>query len=184
MTVGFVLAIIFTIGWLPPFLWRTEPLAQAFPAYDRDERLSTLATAITLSLHMGVGCVWLTVVDVPLLRGGLALVIFLFGLGFWYWGRTLIGPLQVRRLPGEPPPALQRRGAFGIVRHPLYFSYLLASAAPVVAALNPWLLLSYAVCAMVLGVRAVTEEKRLRAQLGAQYDDYSKDVKRLVPFVW
>jgi protein-S-isoprenylcysteine O-methyltransferase Ste14 len=37
---------------------------------------------------------------------------------------------------------------------------------------------------MVLGVRAVTEEKRLRAQLGAQYDDYSKDVKRLVPFVW
>jgi protein-S-isoprenylcysteine O-methyltransferase Ste14 len=66
----------------------------------------------------------------------------------------------------------------------LYFGYLLATAAPVAATPNRWLAVSFALCAMMLAVRAVQEERRLRAQLGAQYDDYCKDVKRLVPFVW
>jgi protein-S-isoprenylcysteine O-methyltransferase Ste14 len=184
MTLGFVLAIIFTVGWLPPFLWRTEPIAQALPTYGRGERLSTLATAIALSVHMVAGCVLLTLVDVPPLRALLALAVFSFGIGFWYWGRRLIGPLWQRRMPDEPPPALRRSGAFGVVRHPLYFSYLTAASAPVIATLDPRLLASYAVCAAVLGMRAVTEEKRLRAQLGAQYEEYTREVKRLVPFVW
>lgn len=184
MTVGVLLAIVFTIGWLPPFLWRTEQIAQALPAYDSSERYSTLATSIALSIHMAIGCIMLTFVHVPPVRGLVALIIFGFGLGFWYWGRTLIGPLHVRRLPDEPPPAFLSSGAFGIVRHPLYFSYLTAAAAPAVATLSPWLLSSYAVCAALLGARAVIEEKRLRTQLGAQYDDYSRKVKRLVPFVW
>jgi protein-S-isoprenylcysteine O-methyltransferase Ste14 len=53
-----------------------------------------------------------------------------------------------------------------------------------VATFNPWLLASYTVCAVAIGVRALQEEKRLRAQLGAQYEDYCREVKRLVPFVW
>jgi protein-S-isoprenylcysteine O-methyltransferase Ste14 len=184
MTIGFVLAIVFTIGWLPPFLWRTEPLAQAFPAYAKGERFSTLATAIGLSVHMVAGCVLLTATDVPPLRATLAVAVFSFAIGFWYWGRRLIGPLRVRRMPDEPPPAFQRNGAFGVVRHPLYFSYLTAALAPVIATLNPWLIVSYGVCVALLGMRAVTEEKRLRAQLGAQYDAYSVQVKRLIPYVW
>ena len=184
MTLGVLLAIVFMIGWLPPYLWRTEPMVQALPAYDSGERYSTLATAIALTVHMAIGCIMLTLHHVPLLRGLIALAIFGFGIGFWYWGRTLIGPLQVRRMPDELPPAFLTSGAFGIVRHPLYFSYLTAAAAPVVATLSPWLVLSYTVCAVMLGARAITEEKRLRTQLGAQYDDYSRKVKRLVPFVW
>lgn len=185
MSLGYVLAALFTVGWLPPFLWRTEEIAAALPVYQGGERISTVATAVVLSVHMFAGCLLLTVhPEVPPLRALMACAVFLFGLSFWFWGRKLISPLQIRRMPDEPPLAFHRGGAFGIVRHPLYFSYLAATAAPVVATLSSWLMLSYAACAALLAVRAVQEEKRLRAQLGAQYEDYCREVKRLVPFVW
>ena len=58
-----------------------------------------------------------------------------------------------------------------------------ADAAPVVA--GHLLLLPTLVAVVVaLAVRAAYEEKRLREQIGPQYDDYARQVKRLLPFVW
>jgi protein-S-isoprenylcysteine O-methyltransferase Ste14 len=103
---------------------------------------------------------------------------------FWSWGRVMIGPLGVRRLPDEPPLQLQRTGAFGIVRRPLHFGYLLAAAAPLALLLRPLHLLTFALSFIALAVRAVQEERRLRTQLGPAYDAYCAEVKRLIPFVW
>jgi len=183
--VAWLLAIVFTVGWIPLYLSRAEALEQALGAYTPVEKVSTVATSAILSVHMGVGCVVMTLqVNLPLLRALLALAVYVSGIGFWFWGRTLIGPLRVRRMPDDPPLAFRRDGAFGIVRHPLYFGCLIATAAPVVATLRPLLVGSYLMCAVMLAVRAIQEEKRLRAQLGKQYESYCSEVKRLVPFVW
>ena len=75
-------------------------------------------------------------------------------------------------------------GAYAIVRHPLYLGTLIAAAAPVVAT-RSWLLLATLICCfLVLAKRAVDEEGRLREQLGTEYVDYSREVKRLIPFIW
>jgi protein-S-isoprenylcysteine O-methyltransferase Ste14 len=44
--------------------------------------------------------------------------------------------------------------------------------------------LTLVLCGVALMVRAVQEERRLRAQVGAPYDAYCRAVKRLIPYVW
>lgn len=182
---GLWLAVVFTIGWIPVFVYRTEELSEALPAYRGAERPWSFVTPAVLALHCTVAGVTVSTLDmIPWWAAGIGVAVYGTAVVFWLWGRALISPLHVRRLPDQPPPRLRRDGAFGVVRHPLYFSYLLACAAPVIVARGGMLLVTFALCALVLAVRARLEEQRLRVQLGAEYDDYCRTVKRLVPFVW
>jgi protein-S-isoprenylcysteine O-methyltransferase Ste14 len=138
-----------------------------------------------LVLHMTSVCLALSLTsDIAWWSAGLGLALFGSAIAFWFWGRRMIGPLRVRRLPDEPPLQLQRKGAFGIVRHPLYFSYLVAAAAPLAVIPRPQFLLTFAICCVALTMRAVQDEQRLRAQVGPPYEAYCREVKRLIPFVW
>ena len=49
---------------------------------------------------------------------------------------------------------------------------------------RPLCVLTFALSSVGLIVRAVQEERRLRVQVGPPYDDYCREVKRLIPFVW
>jgi len=182
---GLYLAAVFTIGWIPVFVYRTEEFTEALPSYGALERVWSFLTPAALALHCTLaGALLGGLREVPLWAAGSGAAVYGTAVVFWLWGRPLISPLHVRRLPDEPPPRLRRDGAFGVVRHPLYFSYLLACAAPVIAARYAVLLATFALCALVLAGRAIVEERRLRAQMGAEYDDYCRSVKRLLPFVW
>jgi len=185
MTLGIVLGVVFAVGWVPLFLFRAEDVRDALPAYTKRERLWVTMTPVVLAAHMTVACV--TISRLARITGwsaALSLGTFGVAVAFWFWGRVMIGPLRVRRLPDEPPLQLQRTRAFGIVRHPLYFGYLLAAAAPLAVLPRPLQLLTFASSFIALAVRAVQEERRLRAQLGPAYDTYCAEVKRLIPFVW
>jgi len=185
MTLGIVLSIVFALGWVPFFLFRAEDVRVALPAYPKGERSWVTMTPVALSLHMTVACVSISrLVQIPAWSVVLGLAMCGAAVAFWFWGRVMIGPLGVRRLPDEPPLQLQRTGAFGIVRHPLYFGYLLAAAAPLAVVLRPVQLVTFAASFIALAVRASQEERRLRAQLGPAYDAYCAEVKRLIPFVW
>jgi protein-S-isoprenylcysteine O-methyltransferase Ste14 len=185
MNPGLWIAVVFVLGWIPVFVYRTEALMEALPAYDRAERLWSFVTPAVVATHCTVACAILGfVAEIPLWALTLGTAVYGGAVLFWLWARALISPLHVRRLPDEPPRQLRRSGAFGVVRHPLYFSYLLACAAPVIIARRGLLLVTFALCAGVLAVRSLLEERRLRAQLGVPYDEYCRTVKRLLPFVW
>lgn len=185
MTLGVVLALVFALGWVPLYVFRVESVGRVLPTYDRTERRWVRLSVAILTAHNSAACMAVsTAPAIPLWFAVLGLVAFAAGVGFWFWGRALIGPLRVRRLPNEAPTRLRREGPFRLVRNPLYLGVLVAAGAPVVVARRGFLGLSLALCAVALAVRAVQEERRLRAQLGAPYDAYSRHVKRLVPFVW
>jgi len=185
MMVGLVLAVVFTIGWIPAFVYRTEELAAALPEYDDTERRWSYATPVLLATHCTLSCAMVSVADpISLWSAGIGLAVYGTAVVFWLSGRALISPLRVRRLPNVPPPQLRCDGAFGVVRHPLYFSYLLACVAPMIVARRGILFVTLAPCVLAIVVRALLEERRLHAQLGAEYEDYCCRVKRLVPFVW
>ena len=185
MTVELALALVFTAMWIPMFLLRTESISAALPTYRSDERLSIVSTVVILTVHTSAACITVSLTRaVPAWRALVALALCAAALGLWFWGRGMIGPLRVRRLPDEPPRQLQRTGAFGIVRHPLYVSYLIAAAAPLLVAPRPLLGVSFVLCVGAIVIRALQEERRLRAQLGEPYAAYCRDVKRLIPFVW
>jgi len=185
MTLGFVLAFVFTLGWVPLFVFRTEAVGAALPAYSPAERFWVHVTHALFGIHMTAACATLTLSeDIPLWSAALSVVVYGMAIAFWFWARPLIGPLRERRLPNQPPPSLRRDGAFGLVRNPLYFSYLVAVAAPILAARQPLLLVSFALCVIAVIVRATQDERRLHAQMGAEYEAYCRQVKRLVPFIW
>jgi protein-S-isoprenylcysteine O-methyltransferase Ste14 len=182
---GALLAAVFALGWIPLYVCRAEGWTEALPSYRGAERFWVCVTPALLATHMTAACVLLNVVPEPASWSvGLGVAIFAAAIGFWFWGRVLIGPLRVRRLPNESPLQLRRDGAFGIVRHPMYFAYLLACFAPVLVVRRVILLVTFGAAATAIVVRAIQEERRTRAQVGAPYDEYCRDVKRLLPFVW
>jgi protein-S-isoprenylcysteine O-methyltransferase Ste14 len=185
MTLGVGLAILYTVALAPLFFIRTESLGRALPYYDRAERWSALGSAVVVTVHMTLACVTVSVTPaVPAWSAGLSLAVLASGIALWVWARAQIGPLHVRRLPDEAPLRLRRDGAFGLVRNPLYLGVLLMAAAPLCVAPRMFLVATYMLSAGTLAVRALQEERRLHAQLGAEYAAYCRHVKRLVPFVW
>jgi len=185
MTLGFALALAFALGWMPLFAFRTEVVGAALPAYSPAERFWVHVTHALFSIHVTAACATLTLSEeIPMWLAALSLAVYGIAIAFWFWARLLIGPLRERRLPDQPPTSLRRDGAFGVVRNPLYLAYLVAVAAPVLAARQPLLLLTFGLCVIAVVVRATQDERRLHAQLGVEYEAYCRQVKRLVPFLW
>lgn len=182
---GMILACIFGFGWLPLYLFRAESVLDALPFYSRGERLAVWFSLFAVSGHVTVTCTLLSLtMVVPPSRAAPSMIVFAAGIGWWLWGRVLIGPLRSTRLPHQPPLRLRQDGAFGLVRHPLYLGVLVAAAGPLVAMSTLLTGVTYVLCAMSVVIRVCQEDLRLRVQLGDVYDGYSRAVKRLIPFVW
>jgi len=185
MTFSLALALIYSVGWIPCFVFRTESPAGAWSLLTTDERLWTILTPAIITVHLTLSCLTISVAPaIAPWRAGTGLTLFAAGMAFWFWARVMIGPLRRRRLPDEPPPHFRRDGAFGLVRNPLYFGLLVAALAPVVTAGPPASLVTYAGCVIALAVRARQDEQRLHEQVGTEYEAYCRDVSRLIPFVW
>jgi protein-S-isoprenylcysteine O-methyltransferase Ste14 len=185
MTLGLGLAVLYTVSLAPLFFIRTESLGDALPYYSRAERASAIGSAVLVTVHMTLACVCVSLT--PDVGAGTAVAsvgLFFSGVALWVWARVQIGPLRIQRLPDEPPLRLRRDGAFAIVRNPLYLAILMIAAAPLVVAQRLVLGVTYLLSAGTLALRAVQEERRLHTQLGTEYAEYCRAVKRLVPFVW
>ena len=145
MSFPLVLALFFTVGWVPVYRYRTELLFEAYPNYEGAERSSGPLSLIILSLHVTAGCILTSLANIPPMAVLMSVLLYLMGIGLWLWGRSLLAPLNARLLPQEAPEGLRRDGAYGLVRHPLYLGTLVAASAPVVAT-RSWVLLVTLVC--------------------------------------
>ena len=75
-------------------------------------------------------------------------------------------------------------GPYGFVRHPIYAGLLVHTGGAALATGNVLFVAgSLLVTVPVLYLRARTEERMLRADLGAAYDEYAREVGMLVPFI-
>ena len=83
--------------------------------------------------------------------------------------------------PDTHPPRLLTKGIYARVRHPRYLGFILALIAMALFAnhLSLYLLLFTGLPAIYLLV--VVEERELRQRFGAAYEDYCRQVPRLVP---
>jgi protein-S-isoprenylcysteine O-methyltransferase Ste14 len=77
-----------------------------------------------------------------------------------------------------------RRGPYGIVRHPIYSGFMLATLGTAMVQGEVWRLSSVALIVIAWGYKARMEEKFLIERFGDQYEQYRRDVKALVPAVW
>jgi protein-S-isoprenylcysteine O-methyltransferase Ste14 len=98
---------------------------------------------------------------------------------------SISAKIFLRRSFGIVPAnrGIQREGPYKIVRHPIYFGYLLAQIGFLSQSLSTYNALVYAACWMAMILRIKAEEEVLSTS--PEYRDYQRIVtKRLIPFVW
>ena len=95
----------------------------------------------------------------------------------------LAGVRQALHLPPRRASGLDDHGPYGLVRHPIYFAWLLLVWPA--AVMNGTRLVFATVSTIYLLVAIPYEERDLRRHFGVAYDTYSARVRwRLVPGIW
>lgn len=113
---------------------------------------------------------------------GLALTIA--GLGFAVWARFVIGRNWGGMITVQQDHKLMLRGPYAIVRHPIYSGFMLATLGTAIVLGEIGGLVSVALIVIAWGYKARLEESFMIEQFGAEYEEYRRKVKGLIPGVW
>ncbi len=151
------------------------------------------------SLSFGAVCLWWQPAGVPLwdtegaARAGLR-ALQMAGLAFTLWAAGALDGLAlagIRQLDAPLPRSgvesssatLQHTGPYGVVRHPIYFGWLLIVwPAPT---MTPSHLAFAAISTFYLVIATFYEERSLHETFGSAYADYARTVRRkMIPGVY
>lgn len=117
---------------------------------------------------------WLPVLGMAMTWAGVAWAI---------WARVALGRNWSAVVQVKEDHELIQRGPYAITRHPIYTGLLLAILGTALA-LGEWRgLLAFAIVAVSFWFKLKLEERWMREQFGARYEDYMRRVKALVPGV-
>jgi protein-S-isoprenylcysteine O-methyltransferase Ste14 len=106
---------------------------------------------------------------------GIAAVCLLF------WTLRSLGHNLADTVVTRRDAALVTHGPYYWIRHPFYVSMLLAVIATSLLAANWFLVLTGVGVFVLLAVRAATEERKLVARFGRDYEEYTRQTGRFVP---
>jgi len=106
-----------------------------------------------------------------------------FGVGFAIWARHVLAKSWNAAVTLQEGHALVQEGPYAIIRHPIYFGFLIAAVGMVlVLAEVRALVLLFAIEGLLK--KMAHEESILRTTFPDQYPEYERRVKRLLPCVW
>jgi protein-S-isoprenylcysteine O-methyltransferase Ste14 len=106
------------------------------------------------------------------------------GLSFAVWSRIKLSRNwsgEVRLLPNQK---LVRDGPYRVVRNPIYTGQILGILGTAVALLDVISCLVFLVVVFTLVQKSKDEEELLVKQFGIEYEQYKKEVKMLIPFLF
>jgi len=106
------------------------------------------------------------------------------GLALAVWARFYLGGNWSGLVELKKDHQLIRGGPYTIVRHPIYSGFMLATLGTAILQRELHGLLAFVLIAIVWSYKSRLEEAFLLKQFGAEYAQYRKHVKGLIPFVW
>ncbi len=105
------------------------------------------------------------------------------GLAFAWWARLHLGALWSGMLTLREGHRVVDTGPYRLVRHPIYTGFIAGAWALALIVAAPAAMVGALVLTVVMSVKAGTEERFLRRELGeASYADYAARTPMLVPF--
>lgn len=119
--------------------------------------------------------------SIPLGVVGAAIV--LMGVGLALYARIYIGRNWGMPMSRKEQPELVTGGPYAFVRHPIYTGIVLAVLGSAIGASVLWVV-PLVVFAPYFVYSARREEELMREQFPAQYPDYMRRTKMIVPFVF
>jgi protein-S-isoprenylcysteine O-methyltransferase Ste14 len=117
-----------------------------------------------------------------ILLGAIGAAIVLFGVGLAVYARIYIGRNWGMPMSRKEEPELVTSGPYAFVRHPIYTGIVLAMLGSAIGLSVLWGIMLI-VFAPYFVYSARREEELMREQFPAQYPDYMRRTKMIVPFV-
>jgi protein-S-isoprenylcysteine O-methyltransferase len=175
-----VVGIVWLIGAA-----RTKRTAQAQSWGSRLVHISLAAAAFVLLFNpiMAIGpLAWRFVPDSTLIAyTGLALT--LAGTGFAIWARVFLGRNWSANVTIKEEHQLIQSGPYAVVRHPIYSGFLLGLLGTALVLGEVRGLVALPLAFLAWWFKSRLEEKFMQQQFGAEYAEYKRRVKALIPFV-
>ncbi|MCU1336103.1 MAG: Isoprenylcysteine carboxyl methyltransferase [Bryobacterales bacterium] len=106
------------------------------------------------------------------------------GLGFAVWARFVIGRNWGSMITVQQDHQLMRTGPYAIVRHPIYSGLILATLGTAIIIGELGGFVSVALMLISWGYKSRLEESFMIEQFGAEYEEYRRKVKGLIPGIW
>lgn len=106
------------------------------------------------------------------------------GVAVAIWARFYIGSNWSGTVTVKQDHELVRNGPYSLVRHPIYSGLSLALLGTALAVGEVRCLLAFVLVVFEFKRKSLLEERFMIEQFGAQYVQYRREVKALVPFVW
>ena len=114
-----------------------------------------------------------------------ALIVAICGLALRTWAVLLLGPLFTMHIDIQQDHKVVTTGPYRIVRHPSYLGAFIMYVATIVF-LQAWFS-AIAACAILPPAffrRMHYEEELLATELGQDYKDYARNVRKFIPWLW
>ena len=187
---------IWAVTWIAAALWSSRTLKR--PGFHR-EWLYRIVTLAGFVLLFGVP-VKITPHDVqflsfpghldqafgypPLVIGWAMVVVTALSFVFAWWARIYLGRLWSGSITRKEGHHVVDTGPYSLVRHPIYTGIIFAGFATAIVISTPRVYIGALLLAVGYWMKARTEERFLRTELGAQaYDAYAAKTAMLIPFV-
>ena len=183
---------IIWMSWMAMFgLWFVTGINLKQTAQSRSEGVSRMAVWIVwigwwLLFSRGFGkepLAW-RVVPATSVAAYAGLMLTIVGLAFAVWAHLCIGRNWSPLIQVKRDHELMRTGAYRIVRHPIYAGLMIATLGTAIAYGHLSGFIGFLLVVAAWGYKAVLEESAMLEQFGAKYEEYCRNVRRLIPFVW
>lgn len=114
---------------------------------------------------------------------GAGLALTVVGLGFAIWARFYLGSNWSAVVTVKQDHELVRSGPYAFVRHPIYTGICLAFLGTALYVGEVRALVGLVLSAMGYKLKSLTEEAMMEREF-AEYQQYKREVKALIPFLW
>ncbi|MGC2062499.1 MAG: isoprenylcysteine carboxylmethyltransferase family protein [Thermodesulfovibrionales bacterium] len=113
------------------------------------------------------------------------LILMVSGLAIRTWAVFTLGRYFTWHISTQEDQTIIKTGPYAFVRHPGYFGAFLTYASTALF-LKAWFSFIPSIIILLFAFlrRIHYEEKKLKLDLGSQYDSYCKSVKRFIPGIW
>jgi protein-S-isoprenylcysteine O-methyltransferase Ste14 len=180
-----ILWAVFGLVWLAA-AFRNKPTARRQPAGSVMVHVSVLGLGLLLLFgkFFGVGFLVRKFLPGSAVLDWFSVLLTLAGMGLAFWARIYLGGNWSGTVTLKRDHSLVRGGPYAWVRHPIYSGILLMVVGMVLALREIRGLIGFGILLLEWKRKSLLEERLLIEQFGAQYVQYRREVKGLIPFVW
>lgn len=180
-----LLWLTFAIMWCLGALLQKK-VARREPSRSRVAYLVLVILAVSLMYDksLGLGPLGTSFLPKNWLFAYLGLGLTFTGISFAAWARLSLGGNWSGAVTVKKDHKLIRNGPYALVRHPIYTGVLVALLGTTFVLTRTRCLLAFGIAVLALSIKLRREEQFMTEQFGAEYTEYSQDVKALIPFIW